>query len=154
VVIDGTEALTAADEEILAAVQDKPYVLIVNKADLQHSGVTKMLQEKYPQATVLELSAKTGAGLDAFQSWLHKFVYGAQEHGGEALYVANARQENLLRQAAASLTSAREGAEQRLPYDCLSIDVNAALTALGEITGQAVSDEIINQIFARFCVGK
>jgi tRNA modification GTPase len=154
VVIDGTEALTPADEEILAAVQDKPYVLIVNKADLRHSGVTKMLQEKYPQATVLELSAKTGAGLDAFQSWLQKFVYGAQEHGGEALYVANARQENLLRQAAAALASAQDGAEQKLPYDCLSIDVNAALTDLGEITGQAASDEIINQIFARFCVGK
>lgn len=154
VVIDGTEALTPADEEILTAVQDKPHVLIVNKADLHHSGVTKMLQEKYPRTTVLELSAKTGAGLDAFQAWLQKFVYGAQEHGSEALYVANARQENLLRQAAAALASAQEGAEQRLPYDCLSIDVNGALTNLGEITGQAATDEIINQIFARFCVGK
>ena len=52
------------------------------------------------------------------------------------------------------MASAQEGAEQRLPYDCLSIDVNAALENLGEITGQAATDEIINQIFARFCVGK
>ena len=52
------------------------------------------------------------------------------------------------------MASAQDGAEQKLPYDCLSIDVNAALTDLGEITGQAASDEIINQIFARFCVGK
>jgi tRNA modification GTPase len=113
-----------------------------------------VLRQKYPAATVLPLSAKTGAGLDAFQTWLQKFVYGAQGHGGEALYVANARQENLLRQAAASLASAADGAAQRLPYDCLSIDVHAALENLGEITGQAATDEIINQIFARFCVGK
>ena len=154
VVIDGTEALTAADEEILTAVQGKPYVLIVNKADLGQSDVTAVLRQKYPEAPVLPLSAKTGAGLAAFQDWLQKFVYGSQGGGGEALYVASARQENLLRQAAASLLSAQQGAAEHLPYDCLSIDVNAALENLGEITGQAATDEIINQIFARFCVGK
>ena len=154
VVIDGTETLTSADEEILQAVQGRPYVLIVNKADLKHSDIVKTLQKKYPQAAVLELSAKTGAGLDAFQKWLRNFVFGAQSQGSEALYVANVRQENLLRQAAASLQSAMNGAAEHLPYDCLSIDVSGALTNLGEITGQAVSDEIISQIFARFCVGK
>jgi len=59
-----------------------------------------------------------------------------------------------LRQAHESLTDAADAAVNRLPYDCLTIDVDRALTLMGEITGETVRDEIINEIFARFCVGK
>jgi tRNA modification GTPase len=154
VVIDGTEALTEADQEILAAVQGHPYVVILNKADLVAGSAAQEVVQAYPEATILKLSAKTGTGLEEFRKWLGKFVYGSSGTMGDGLYVENLRQENLLRQAKDSLQSAAEGASSHIAYDCLSIDINDALENMGEITGQTASDEIISQIFARFCVGK
>ena len=154
VVIDGTETLTEADQEILAAVQGHPYVVILNKADLGAGSAAQEVAKAYPEATILKLSAKTGTGLEEFRKWLGKFVYGSSGTMGDGLYVENLRQENLLKQAKDSLQSAADGASSHIAYDCLSIDINAALEAMGEITGQTASDEIISQIFARFCVGK
>ncbi len=154
VVLDGGEPLTAADEEILQAVQSKNFVCLVNKCDLGTSLVTAAMHQRYPLVPVMELSAKTGDGIPAFRDWLGSFVYGASGQAGNGMYVQSARQENLLRRAAASLKEAEQGASEHLPYDCLSIDVNDALAMMGEITGKAVSDEIIERIFADFCVGK
>ena len=66
----------------------------------------------------------------------------------------NARHEYLLKQAAASLSDALAAAGNHVPYDCIIIDLRNAVEAIGFITGDTVSDEIINEIFARFCVGK
>ena len=88
------------------------------------------------------------------EKWLKEYVYGSSRQSDEEIYIQNERQINLLRQAADSLKDAVEAAENRLPYDCLTIDVDRALTLMGEITGETVRDEIINEIFARFCVGK
>lgn len=70
------------------------------------------------------------------------------------MYVQNARHEDLLRQALKSLDEAEHAAEEMLPYDCIVIDVRNAIDLIGEITGDTVQDEIINEIFSRFCIGK
>ena len=72
----------------------------------------------------------------------------------DGVYVQNARQERLLREARQSLAEASEAAMGMLPYDCIEIDVRNAIDLLGEITGDTVQDEIINEIFSRFCIGK
>ena len=154
VVVDGSEPLQVADREIIRLVLSRPYVIIVNKSDLPSCGVTEELKTLCDPEKVLELSAKTRAGLPEFQAWLEKFVYGAQGNQRDGLFVQNARQENLLRQAKESLDEACAGCQARLPYDCLVIDLRETLALMGQITGETGSDEIINEIFARFCVGK
>ena len=72
----------------------------------------------------------------------------------DGVYVQNARHEQLLREALGFLEDAGNAAENMLPYDCIVIDVRNAIDLLGEITGDTVQDEIINQIFSRFCIGK
>ena len=72
----------------------------------------------------------------------------------KGVYVQNARHEQLLREALGFLEDAGSAAENMLPYDCIVIDVRNAIDLLGEITGDTVQDEIINQIFSRFCIGK
>ena len=153
-VLDGTQPLTSDDETILTAIKGKNAVFVVNKTDLSESIITKTLAERFAPENIIEISAKTKEGIDRLESWLKEYVYGSSRQSDEEIYIQNERQINLLRQAADSLKDAVEAAENRLPYDCLTIDVDRALTLMGEITGETVRDEIINEIFARFCVGK
>lgn len=153
-VIDGSTGLTAEDEEILHAAEEKQYVIIVNKSDLDIADNLAALQKRFGQDKVMALSAKTTAGLDKFTAWLKNFVYGREGALGEGVYVQNARHEKLLREALASLEDAGRAANEMLPYDCIVIDVRNAIDLIGEITGDTVQDEIINEIFSRFCIGK
>ena len=154
VVLDGTQPLTPDDEAILIAIKGKNAVFVVNKADLAESVITQTLAERFPPDNIIEISAKTGEGIELLENWLKDYVYGSSRQSEEEVYVQNERQINLLRQADESLADAVEAAENRLPYDCLTIDVDRALSLMGEITGETVRNEIINEIFARFCVGK
>ncbi len=153
-VLDGSEELTEEDKGILDAAVNKPSVVIINKADLGIKIDVEALFERFGRDRVLTLSAKTLNGLDNFNAWLKQYVYGNEGVLSEGAYVQNARQEQLLREALQSLQDAGDAAMNMLPYDCIVIDVRTALDLLGEVTGDTVQEEIINQIFERFCIGK
>ena len=153
-VVDGSEGLTAEDEAMLAAASGKPCVIIVNKSDLGLAVDLEELKERFGQDKVMTLSAKTLTGVEAFSAWLKDYVYGSEGALSDGAYVQNARQERLLREARQSLEDASQAAAAMLPYDCIEIDVRTAIDLLGEITGDTVQDEIINEIFSRFCIGK
>lgn len=153
-VVDGSEGLTAEDEEILQAASEKPCVIIVNKSDLEIDTTLQQLQKRFGIDKVMPLSARTNEGIDRFAAWLKNYVYGSEGTLSDGVYVQNARHEELLRKALQSLQDAQRAAQERLPYDCIVIDVRNAIDLLGEITGDTVQDEIINEIFARFCIGK
>lgn len=153
-VVDGSVPLTPEDEDILKAAQAKPFVIIVNKSDKDINDNFLALQERFGKEQVMALSAKTTQGIDEFTAWLKNFVYGSEGALSDGVYVQNARHEQLLREALGFLEDAGNAAENMLPYDCIVIDVRNAIDLLGEITGDTVQDEIINQIFSRFCIGK
>ena len=153
-VIDGSAGLTAEDEEILQSAAGKPCVIIVNKSDLAQNIELTALKERFGEDKVMTLSAKTLDGVEAFTGWLKNYVYGSEGTLGDGVYVQNARHEQLLRETLSFLQDAGEAAANYLPYDCVVIDVRNAIDLLGEITGDAVQDEIINEIFSRFCIGK
>ena len=153
-VLDASQNLTKEDTDILQASVNKEFVIILNKSDLGPSGITEELSQKYGKEKVLSLSAKTGAGIEQFIAWLKDFVFGKENTIDNGIYIQNARQENLLLQSRKALEDALSATEDWLPYDCIVIDVRNAIDLLGEITGDTVKDEIINEIFARFCVGK
>ena len=113
-----------------------------------------VLENRFGKEKVLTLSAKTLTGVEEFTTWLKNYVYGQEGALGDGIYVQNVRHENLLREALRSLEDAKMAAEGMLPYDCIVIDVRNAIDMLGEITGDTVHDEIINEIFSRFCIGK
>ena len=153
-VVDGSEGLTAEDVAIHAAASGKPCVIIVNKSDLGLAVDLEKLKERFGQDKVMTLSAKTLTGVEAFSAWLKDYVYGSEGALSDGAYVQNARQERLLREARQSLEDASQAAAAMLPYDCIEIDVRTAIDLLGEITGDTVQDEIINEIFSGFCIGK
>ena len=154
VVVDGAQALQPEDREILLAVKGKPYVIIVNKSDLPMQMDLPALSKEFGESNIMQLSAKTADGVDEFVAWLKQFVYGTGGKIEDGIYIQNARHEHLLKQASASLQDAMSAADNQVPYDCIIIDLRNAVDAVGFITGDTVSDEILNEIFAKFCVGK
>lgn len=154
VVLDGSQPLTPEDEEILTAVTGKPCVIIINKSDQPQVIDLAALQQRFGAERLLLVSAKTGGGLEKLTAWLQNYVYGSDQALAGGVYVQNARHEKLLREALHSVEEALRAAASMLPYDCIMIDLHQAVDAMGSITGDTVQDEIINEIFAKFCVGK
>ncbi len=154
VVLDGSQPLSGEDRELLRSLKDRKKLILVNKSDLPQVLDTEELRREYGSSDVIVLSVKTGEGLEQVEQWLQEFVYGEGSDSESSSMTQNARQQDLLEQALRSLEDALEGARQHLPYDCLTIDLTQTLHDLGEITGEDVPDEIIDEIFAQFCVGK
>lgn len=154
VVLDGSQALCREDRELLRSLKDRKKLILVNKSDLPQVLDTEGLRQEYGSSDVIVLSVKTGEGLEQVEQWLREFVYGEGSDSESSSMTQNARQQDLLEKALRSLGDALEGARQHLPYDCLTIDLTQTLHDLGEITGEDVPDEIIDEIFAQFCVGK
>lgn len=154
VVLDGSQPLSGEDRELLRSLKDRKKLILVNKSDLPQMLDTEGLQREYDRSDVIVLSVKTGEGMEQVEQWLREFVYGEGSDSESSSMTQNARQQDLLEKALRSIEDALEGARQHLPYDCLTIDLTQTLHDLGEITGEDVPDEIIDEIFAQFCVGK
>lgn len=154
--LDAAQGLTPEDEQLLATVADNEYLILINKID-SSLDLTKIKAQlaQYEQQRIIYLSVLTGAGLDTFKEQLSKLVFGAS---GQILednvYIQNVRHEQLLQLAAQHLQEALQALKMGISLDCVVIDVRLCIEHLGCITGESVQDEIINEIFSRFCIGK
>jgi tRNA modification GTPase len=142
----------AADAELRALVPDGvPLLVVGNKADLAGVAAADSGAAPPPPADVA-ISARTGAGTEALAEALLARC-GATDLGGLQLAL-NARQRDLAAAAAAALESSLEAAAAALPWDFWTIDLRQAVRSLGEITGEEVSEAVLDRVFARFCIGK
>jgi tRNA modification GTPase len=154
VVLDGSKPLTKEDRDILEMAKTKASVIIINKSDLTLKVELNEIKDIFGEENIVLLSAKTTNGLDYFKQWLKKYVYGKSASSEEGAYVQNARHEQLLNEALIAIETAIDGVINHLTYDLMIIDLKEAMDALGKITGTTIEDEVINQIFSRFCLGK
>ena len=147
-VIDGSAPLTAEDEEILRRAESAPQALIVrSKADLAAAFDT--LPTSRP---VLSVSALTGEGLDALQQAIEALYPLPSVPAGEIL--TNARHAEAVGRALTALLSAREAMESGCLPDVVLTELEGAMSALGELSGRTVREDVTERIFSRFCVGK
>ena len=153
-VLDASQPVSEEDKAIFRTLSGRRAIIILNKCDLEARVSEKEIETEFPGIPVLTLSAKTGAGTEKLEAALTRIVETEDMETGRALLLTNMRHENLMRRAAAALTRARDAAEAAVPADCIAVDLTEAFTALGDITGETVDDELIHSIFARFCVGK
>jgi tRNA modification GTPase len=100
------------------------------------------------------MSVVEGKGLDVLEDTIYEMVFGGKVKTGDPVMVTNVRHENCLKRALANLRDALASIEAGLPLDLISIDIKGAMEALGEITGENITDEIIDRIFHDFCIGK
>jgi tRNA modification GTPase len=151
-VVEAPAGITAEDEELARLIPEGPArMLLVNKIDLAPSTSLAQLAKAVGISGVLGVSAETGLGLDALESAIAEAA-GLSDR--EESFVANARQEEALRRALGHLEAALETRRAGFGSDLVSIDVRGAWIALGEITGESAGEDLLDQIFSRFCIGK
>lgn len=149
-VVDAAAGVTKEDMAIYESVKDKNRIMLFNKSDLncvQESDV-------FDYTDQVKISAKTGEGLHTLSAKIkEKFKLGEISSENRAV-ITNLRHKEALHGAIAALSQAIDGLNAHVPYDLVSIDITDCAASLGEITGKTVSEEVVDKIFARFCLGK
>ncbi|MDR3072839.1 MAG: GTP-binding protein, partial [Clostridiales Family XIII bacterium] len=153
-VIDASKSLDAEDVRVAERFQSKEIVVLMNKADLGVKVSEDVVHGILPKAICVEFSAVTGQGLDALVDVVETLVYGGRVKQEESLLVTNVRHENLLRAALTEIDEAETMLIQGEAFDFSEINMKTAYENLGEITGKTVTDEVLEKVFSRFCVGK
>ncbi len=149
-VFDGSRPLPQDDKEVADAYGNHRNLAIINKGDLKQSIDDSYIQNKFKH--IVYISAKDGDGCAALDEWVktHYSVEDAQAQG----VITSARQLQRLLMGKQLVDQAIAGLEQGFTPDLISLDITEAASAVGEVTGQTVTDEMIDKIFERFCVGK
>lgn len=153
--LDAKEGLTESDRDIINRVGEKKVIYVVNKIDLCPGERTAgQLREFKGDGPVLGVSALTGEGITGLEDLIFRQVTGSPVTGAEELLVSNVRHKDALQRARQFLQEALRGISCGLSEDLLAVNLRRAWEALGEITGSCAAEEIIERIFAGFCVGK
>ena len=152
--LDGSRPLEEEDLQIMELLKERKSLVLINKRDLGEAISIEEIAAKLPASQVIEASLLKGQGITEIEDAVEDLVYGGEITQKESMMVNNVRHIELLQQAVKSLTDALHMSEMREALDFIEVDVKNAYERLGEIIGETVSDDIINEVFARFCLGK
>ena len=152
-VADASKELDENDKEIINLIKDKQAIVLLNKSDLGTIINEKNVSE-FDNKPVITFSAKTGDGLDELENKIRDLFYEGKVKYNDELYITNARQKESLINAKNSIEEVIKSVENDMPEDFYSIDLMDAYTYLGQIIGESVEDDLVNEIFSKFCMGK
>lgn len=152
--LDGSQPLEEEDLQIMELLQDRKSLVLINKRDLGEVISEEEISAKLPASQVIEASLLQGQGITEIEDAVEELVYGGELTQKESMMVGNVRHIELLQKARQSLSDALQMTQMREALDFIEVDVKSAYEQLGEIIGETVSDDIINEVFARFCLGK
>lgn len=147
--IDGSVGFTDSDKEILEEVKEKNHIILLNKSDIESSNNINIDNEN-----VIRISAKTGNGIEELENKIEEMFNIKGLDTENELIITNIRHKDLLCKAKNGLKTAAETIETGLPIDMISINIKSAINSLGEILGESISEDVLNKIFEKFCVGK
>jgi tRNA modification GTPase len=150
-VVDGSQALDEADQDIATLIGHKPGLLVINKCDLPQVELPSDLLSAAPR---LKVSALTGEGITDLEDAIVELVFGGAVTSADTPLVSNPRHQASLKRALDHVQAAQGGQMGGLSPDLVAIDVREAVDALGEITGETVSEDLLEAIFSDFCIGK
>ncbi|MBU2053417.1 MAG: tRNA uridine-5-carboxymethylaminomethyl(34) synthesis GTPase MnmE [Proteobacteria bacterium] len=156
VLLDGSAELTADDRELLVKLHEKPLLPAVNKSDLPQRLDEGSLREILPETAPrpLRISAKYGDGIEALKQAICDTALATPLQEMPEALIAHLRHKVALEKAAEGLIRARDGLRGGLPPELAALEIREALDALGEITGRTTTEDILERIFANFCIGK
>ena len=154
-VVDATVGLTGEDIGILDMLKDKKCIILVNKTDVEDFDAAS-IREKLgnPSVPVIGISAAKNTGIDELKKCITDMFFAGSLDINDEICITNVRQKNLLVEAKKSLEAVKASLSAGMPEDFYSIDLMAAYTSLGLITGDNVEDDLADRIFSEFCMGK
>ena len=153
-IFDGSKELTKEDIEILNIIKNKKSIILLNKADLnsvlnENDNIFEDITEN-----IIKISALNGDGLEKLYSLISKMFSLEEINVDNDVIITNLRHKNLISKAIENVKKTKDTVEKNMPIDIIAIFVKDILEDLGNITGEIVTDDIINEIFSKFCLGK
>lgn len=156
-VIDGSERIDDREKSIISLITNKNVIVVINKTDLPTIVSDEEVKALFPDQNnlhIARISANEGRGIDQLEDLIEQlFFHGAIRENHE-LMITNVRHRQALEDAYESLLLVQKSLDQHMPEDFYSIDLMNAYTALGYIIGEAVEDDLVQEIFSKFCMGK
>ncbi len=146
--------LEAEDLRILEILKNKNSIILLNKIDEADNKLENDYNIKQINKPVIKISAKTKQGLEDLYEQILKMFKLSEIEINDGEVITNIRHKNQIRKAIDALEQAKQGLEEEMPIDIIAVSLKEALEDLSEITGENVSEDIINNIFAKFCLGK
>ena len=153
-VLDAHRGITEEDRRIINLVDEKETVVVVNKTDLESNLNLGELKKKFENVQVVETSAVEGIGISELEDLISEMVFAGEVKANEQTLITNLRHKEALEAAYDSILNVKETVKQGLPADFVTIDLKTTLEELGKITGDTLGEDIIDRIFADFCLGK
>lgn len=157
-VVDSSTDLDENDEEIISMLSDRKAVILLNKSDLSQvtseEELKKVLSEKGIEKPIISISAKEQTGIDKLENIIKEMFFKGEISFNDEICITNVRQKSALQSALESFRLVQQSIEAGMPEDFYSIDLMNAYEELGSIIGEAVGEDLVNEIFSKFCMGK
>lgn len=155
-VADSSSPLDQNDKRIFDLLKEKKVIVLLNKSDLQPviSEQDILLLAEKSNDPVLSISAKEGTGIKELEHVIRKMFFQGEISYNNEIVITNIRQKAALKEALDSLELVKQSIQAQMPEDFYSIDLVNACDALGKITGESVGEDLVNEIFSKFCMGK
>lgn len=163
-VMDSSVPLDENDAEIIRLIQDKKTIILLNKSDLEEVTDTKSVEDfivsvtgkekKESDLSMIKISARENEGLDFLKDSIKEMFFHGRISYNDQVYLTNARHKEAVMEALDSMRQVQNSLENQMPEDFYSIDLMNAYAALGKIIGEQVEDDLVNEIFSKFCTGK
>ena len=164
-VVDSSRVLDENDEEIIELIRDKKVIVLLNKTDLEPVVTEEQIKDKFREIYegeekhddslhVIRTSTKDNTGIDEFEKTIQEMFFAGRIAVNDEIYITNQRHKEALVEAYDSLKMVQKSLEDEMPEDFYSIDLMSAYAALGRIIGEEVGEDLVNEIFSKFCMGK
>ncbi|WP_380572529.1 tRNA uridine-5-carboxymethylaminomethyl(34) synthesis GTPase MnmE [Staphylococcus hyicus] len=153
-VLNYNEALTEEDRQLYEVIKNEDAIVIINKMDLEQGLNIDELKEMVGDMPIIETSILKQQGIDDLELQIRDLFFGGEVQSQDMTYVSNSRHISLLKQAKQAIQDAIDAAEMGVPMDMVQIDLTRTWEILGEIIGESASEELIDQLFSQFCLGK
>ncbi|MCI9434285.1 MAG: tRNA uridine-5-carboxymethylaminomethyl(34) synthesis GTPase MnmE [Bacilli bacterium] len=153
-ILNNNEEMNFEDIEILNKIKDKNYIIVVNKMDLDNKLNIEKLSSIINQDNIVMMCINQNIGIDNLKKKIKNMFNLEMIETEDYNFLTNARSISILRQCLINITSIYNGIEKNMPIDMVEIDIKKVWELLGEIIGETYQDELINQLFSQFCLGK
>jgi tRNA modification GTPase len=161
-VVDSSVALDESDYAIMDFMKQKKSIILLNKTDLETfvteealmSELLKYVGANAEKLPIIKTSTKENIGIDIFENQIKEMFFNGQISFNDEVYITNMRHKEALMDALKSLKLVKSSIEDEMPEDFLSIDLMSAYASLGTIIGEEVGEDLVNEIFSKFCMGK
>ena len=152
-VVDTSTTLDENDFEIMEMLKERQAIILLNKSDLTPMTTSEEIS-KYADKKMIQISAKEQKGMDEFEDTIKEMFFTGEVSFNDEVYITNIRHKTSLQESLKSLQLVLRSIEDEMPEDFYSIDLMNAYEELGTIIGEAVEDDLVNEIFSKFCTGK